>query len=77
MTSAMIIYLFIPSNQRGANSVTVFSRHTKLQLRIHRASIAEFFDFILGLALNVFDGFQIKWYEKKAGAFNLPGACRE
>ena len=51
-----------------------FSRHMKVQLRIHRAWIAEFFGFILGLPVKVLDGFQIKWYEMKAGTFNLPGA---
>ena len=50
---------------------TVFSRHTKVQLRIHRAWIAEFFGLILGLPVKVLDGFQIKWYEMKGGTFNL------
>ena len=54
--------------------MTVFSRHTKVQLRIHRAWIAEFFGFIFGLPVKVLDGFQIKWYEMKAKTFNFPGA---
>ena len=54
--------------------MTVFSWHTKIQLRIHRAEIAEFFVFILGLPVKVLDGFHIKWYEMKGGTFNLPGA---
>ena len=54
--------------------VTVFSRHTKVQLRIHRAWIAKFLGFILGLPVKGLDGFQIKWYEMKGGTFNLPGA---
>ena len=41
---------------------------------IHRAWIAEFFVFILVLPVKVLDGFHIKWYEMKAGTFNLPGA---
>ena len=54
--------------------MTVFSWHTKVQLRIHRAWIAEFFVFILSLPVNVLNGFHRKWYEMKGGTFNLPGA---
>ena len=57
--------------------MTVFSRQTKVQLRIHRAWIAAFSSFILGLPVKVLDGFQIKWYEMKAGTFNSPGGGLE
>ena len=54
--------------------MTVFSRHTKVQLCFDRAWIAEFFVFNLGLPVKVLDGFHIKWYEMKGGTFNLLGA---
>lgn len=63
------------SNQRGANSITAASLHTKNQLCILGASNTGFVDIIWGLALRVLHGLQDEITTLKGRMVNKDPSC--